>query len=459
LSVLHYRWHSDVRTVTRQGDNLAIEVPNWRPLKIGPLAPALAEAVLKLEGPGASLAGLRDTAGPAGPEAVDRLDFYLGRFHQARLIEWTVRQDGREIALFSPLAAGFHPAEDAPPQVRQILSRFAYLRREGGELLLDSAEVPCRAILRGPALAALARVADPDAAPDAPLDAMMAPVVEALWRMGFLEPAAEAEPEARASWEFPDRLLHTASRWGRDAAALGGTYRFVGRFASPPAEKPPMSIECTRLPVPDAAALAARSRPLAAVSEARRSQRDWSSRPVPLDAISELLWRVARVQRRITGGQQDLMLKPIPGGGGIHELEWYLAADAIGSLPAGLYHYNGFEHALYRLTNSAAAAETMRERAAASAAQAGKLPAVVVILASRLPRLAWKYQGIAYRITLLNAGVAMEAMYLAATDMGLACSAIGSGEQRAFEQATGLSSWEETPVAEFALGVPNWQLG
>ena len=59
-------------------------------------------------------------------------------------------------------------------------------------------------------------------------------------------------------------------------------------------------------------------------------------------------------------------------------------------------------------------------------------------LASRLPRLAWKYEGIAYRLGLLNAGVVIELMYLVATDMKLAPCANGSGDSRPFETATGL---------------------
>jgi SagB-type dehydrogenase family enzyme len=451
LSALHHRWHAEVKSVSRMGDTIAIEVPNWRPLKIGPLAPALAEAILMLAGAGAPLVTLHAAAGRAGPDAITKIDFYLDRFHQARLIEWAVIQDNVEIALFSPLTAGFGPAKGTPPSARQVLSRFAYVRREGRALVLDSAETPCRAVLRGSAVTALGDLAETKGSQNE----REAPIVEALWHMGFLESADMPEAEARACWEFADRVLHVASRGSRDATVLGGTYRFADRFTALPAEKPAMSSERTALPQPDGAAMSARSQPLFALGEARRSNRDWSTRPVPLAAISEFLWRVARVQQKIAGGQQDLMLKPIPGGGGIHELEWYLAADAIESLPVGLFHYNGFEHALYRLPESEAAVAAIRERAAISAGQAGKVPAIVIVLASRLPRLAWKYQGIAYRITLMNAGVAVEAMYLAAMDMGLAGSALGTGEQQPFERATGLSSWEETPVAEFALSLPN----
>ena len=81
-------------------------------------------------------------------------------------------------------------------------------------------------------------------------------------------------------------------------------------------------------------------------------------------------------------------------------------------------------------------------------------PDVTIVVSSRLPRLAWKYERMAYRASLLHAGVIIELMYLVATDMNLAPCANGSGDSRLFEQATGLDRFEETSIAEFCLGLP-----
>ena len=50
---------------------------------------------------------------------------------------------------------------------------------------------------------------------------------------------------------------------------------------------------------------------------------------------------------------------------------------------------------------------------------------VLLILAARFPRLAWKYESIAYALTLKHVWVVFQTMYLAATAMGLAPRAIG----------------------------------
>jgi len=65
-------------------------------------------------------------------------------------------------------------------------------------------------------------------------------------------------------------------------------------------------------------------------------------------------------------------------------------------------------------------------------------PHVLVVLTCRLPRFAWKYQGIAYRVSLINAGVVIQTMYLVATDRGLAGCANGSGNSQLFAEIIGL---------------------
>jgi oxazoline/thiazoline dehydrogenase len=81
-------------------------------------------------------------------------------------------------------------------------------------------------------------------------------------------------------------------------------------------------------------------------------------------------------------------------------------------------------------------------------------PALTLVIASRLPRLAWKYQRMAYRASLMNTGVVLNLMYLVATDMGLAPCANGSGDSRLLQKATSIDSFEETAIGEFCLGLP-----
>jgi SagB-type dehydrogenase family enzyme len=181
---------------------------------------------------------------------------------------------------------------------------------------------------------------------------------------------------------------------------------------------------------------------------------DHGEPPISLDQLAEFLFRVARVTRVFRGGEQELLARPFPSGGAIHETERYVAVRACQGLEPAIYHYAGHEHALERLPGTAAGAARLAADAAVAMGQPGQPPQVVVVLAARLPRLAWKYEGIAYRLTLLNAGVIVQTMYLVATDMGLAACATGSGDARLFATATGLDPLAEPSVAELALGAP-----
>lgn len=449
---LHHRFHADVSEVRRAGTRITLDVRDWKALTFNVPTAAIADAVEALGGDGASFERLVTiaSAGADAGEAAERVAYYLERFRRARLLEWVAWCEGGVVATFRSLTSGFGPAEGAPPERAMTLSRFAYARREGADLILESPETPCRAILTGAGTELLRRVAEGRAETPA-----TDPVVELFWRAGFLEPADGPEPDERASWEFHDRLFHVASRGGRDAIPLGGTYRFKDRFPSPPAIKPPMSAEAIALPRPDVGSIAARSDRLAAIMDRRRSLRSYAEDPISLEELSEFLFRVARIKDVFPGGDQDLVSRPFPSGGSIYEIEFYLAVGACRGLPPGLFHYRGDEHSLEPLPDTADGARRLLADSAMAMGQPDTPPQVLVVLTSRLPRFAWKYQSMAYRLILMNAGVVIQTMYLVATDMALAGCANGSGNSQAFAEITGLDPLSETSIGEFALGSPS----
>jgi len=439
-----------VSEIRREGTRVTLEVPGWKALAFNVPAASVADAIEALGGDGASverLAAIASAGFDAG-EATRWIAYYLERFRRARLVEWVARGDGQILVTFRSLTNGFGLNEGAPPARPMRLSRFAYARREGDDLVLESPETPCRAILAGAGVEFLRGAAEKRAAAPA-----SDPWLALFWRAGFLEPADEAESDARATWEFHDRLFHVASRPGRDAVPLGGTYRFTDRFPAPPAVKPPMSAQSIALPQPKVDDVAARSDRLAAIMDRRRSERSYGEEAIGLDALSEFLFRVARITQVFEGGGQELMSRPFPSGGSIHEIEFYLAVGTCRGLEPGVYHYRGLEHALEPLPNTADGARRLLADSAQAMGADGP-PQILVVLACRLPRFAWKYQSMAYRLILMNAGVAIQTMYLVATDMGLAGCANGSGNIRLFAELTGLDPFSETSIGEFALGAP-----
>jgi len=430
-----------VREAGVAGTSLRIAMRSWSEPRDIPFAFAAAAPVVAwLAAPGLALDDLRRRAAelPGGwPSAAE----VLGSLARRRLLAWAYGDPADPMLRVEALGGRFAPDYDAPPPLARRLSRFAYLRRDGDRTLLECPEVDARIVVppRGQALLPALLSAGDDPA----LDRLLA-------CCGFLEPAG-VEPESRRTWSFHDRLFHEETRANVSGRVQGGTYRFKEAFPSPPAVKPPMSSERIALPAFDNANT---SGSLWSVMEGRISRRGPGRRPLQRDELAHLLWRVARVRKVIRTEPQDLPSRPMPAGGSINELEFYLVIHRCEGLAPGLYHYAGGEHALERLPASPAVLAALLDTASLAQALDSKRSDCLIVLAARLPRLGWKYEGIAYRVALMNAGVAVDALYLVATDLGLSPCAVGTANSTLFEQATGLSPWEETAIAEFTVNGP-----
>ncbi|CAN5898202.1 SagB family peptide dehydrogenase [soil metagenome] len=443
---LLYRFDADIRSIDRKGDRITLDVAGWRSVTFAPSSPACADAVMALHGRGATLAHLSGIAGDGRKD--DGIDHYIARFSQARFLSWTVTGARGDLAEITGLAGGYRPRPDSPPPGTPLaLCRFAYLRRHEGRSILDSAAIRARATLSPAGIQALATSMVQSADNDG--------FAVALWQLGFFDLAEPREGDARRSWEFHDLVMHETSRFDRHLPR-GQTYRFKDRFASPPAIRPPPTGERVGLPAVEAARPRPSSQPLETLQARRRSIRRYADRAMPLATVGEFLWRVCRTTGRLDDGAGGLITRPYPSAGNLNELEFYLAVRRCEGLSPAVYHYDGHGHGLTRLPASAGIAGKIVERAAEAiglAADASR-PDLTIVISSRIPRLAWKYESVAYRLSLLNVGVVFELMYLVATDMNLAPCASGSGSSQLLQAALDGDPYEEVAIGEFSLALP-----
>jgi SagB-type dehydrogenase family enzyme len=145
--------------------------------------------------------------------------------------------------------------------------------------------------------------------------------------------------------------------------------------------------------------------------------------------------------------------RPYPSAGASYEIELYVAVHKCQGLDRGFYHYDAGAHALVPI----GARPGQLDALLGGAAYAMGVPAppqILITIAARFGRLAWKYSSLAYALALKDTGVLMQTFYLMATQMRLGGCAIGTTNIDLFSKMTGIEFHVEGPVGQFALGRP-----
>jgi SagB-type dehydrogenase family enzyme len=349
-----------------------------------------------------------------------------------------------------------------------VLSRFAYLRRRGNEMVLESPLAGALFRICCPKLAAaLALLSAPrqvkqlrrqDGFPGVELLALLVDC-----RVLFkIESAADnglrpSEGDANlVLWDFHDLLFHARSTQGRHANPLGGVYPHAGFISPLPAIRPRWpgkKIDLRRFsaaPISSAATLLRQ----------RRSTRDFDDRqPITLAELARFLDVTARVhsrsRSRLEIGEDGPAItythRPYPSAGAAYELELYLAVNKCDGLLRGFYHYDAGGHALMPISVHRNELEALL-MGAAFAMGTPAAPQILITITARFGRISWKYSAVAYSLILRDVGVLAQTFYLMATDMGLGGCAIGTTNIDLFAKMTGIEFHVEGPVGQFAIG-------
>ncbi|SMF12058.1 SagB-type dehydrogenase domain-containing protein [Tistlia consotensis] len=410
----------------------------------------------RLFGEGLSRAAWSEAAA-AAPDQGAEAEALLDRLRRGRLLLWWYGAPGRRLLLAEPLRGSFAPASPAEPvDATWRLSEKALLllAREAPRLVDPLVEaqivVPGAGLPLLPALAALARRAPAASPPPEGLPGGLPDgLTEFLACCGFLHPDGAVSAFAEA-WTPAEWLFQRQTGFG-----TGGRFEFAttGARDVPPAGPRPRAPEATRIALPQP--VERPSSPFAELMERRRSLRRPGSRPPALPDLGALLWSVARRRSdREQAMEGDMVLRNVPAGGALGELEFYLAVNRCSGLERGLHFYDGLAHALAPVAAPDATFEAMMQDAAERLFLENARPDCLVILSSRLARLSQKYRGGALRLSLLHVGLVFEALYLGATDLGLSPCANGFVDQAFFAALTGLDPFEELALGQFALSGP-----
>jgi SagB-type dehydrogenase family enzyme len=435
---------------------------------LGCASPGLLGALQRLAAGGATEQQLcDDVVALDGADGLAALYLRLLELSSRGLVCHGVVDDGGRLLTAVPMSTRYHvgPARVSLDS-RYVLSRFALLRRDGREMILESPRAVSRVIVHDPRAAALlgalatpARVADLEALARGVSPYALCSCVDLLEQQRYLRPvdaSANCDEEtdvALAAWEFHDLLLHSRSRRGRHRLPYGATYRLRERVAPLPALKPRMDGVLVPLEQPDLGLIRTTDRSFTSVLEERRSRRRHGLVPITARQLGEFLYRSCRVRRVIPAGAfdfYDATDRVYPSGGAAYALEIYVLANRCDGLTPGLYHYRPADHSLSRVGDSSAATESLLESATLMAH--GFTPQVLLVFAARVLRVTWKYSSMAYATILKDVGVLYQTMYLVAASMDLAACALGGGDSDIFAEASGVDYYSEPSVGEFILG-------
>jgi SagB-type dehydrogenase family enzyme len=157
--------------------------------------------------------------------------------------------------------------------------------------------------------------------------------------------------------------------------------------------------------------------------EARRSVRGYSSREIPLEDISQLLWACQGITDKARG------LRASPSAGALYPLEIYLVKKD------GIFHYISDGHLLEKVADKDVRGELAQ--AAYSQGYVAEAP-IGIVIAAIYERVMSKYGDRGIRYTDMEAGHAAENVFLQAKALGLDSVAVGAFGDAAVARILGL---------------------
>jgi len=354
------------------------------------------------------------------------------------------------------------PVDDVLPQlpgpdVRYVISRFTWLRRDASVLVVENPITSRHARIHDPRVAAmLAAMATPTSAQEiralcGVTEAEARRVLAALLSISAIRVHGDlressAEAQVPITWEFHDLLFHTRTRAGRSPLRLSKSpfARGVNRDEDELAGY-------LELPTVDVHEQVQHDPPFGQVVEQRKSVRTFDAGPISIQALSELLARVMGVP---AGG--DGNRRRFPSGGGVFEIDIVVLAFNVRDLAKGPYLYRPMHHSLRPLSGDTEALDSLGRRSASAAGQPVDVaPPAVIVFTARFNALASHYQGIAYSLMLKHVGVLMAMMNLTAPLVGLGSVPLGLGDSDEFASATGLDYYRHGSIGELALSNSN----
>lgn len=173
----------------------------------------------------------------------------------------------------------------------------------------------------------------------------------------------------------------------------------------------------------------------------RRSVREYSSNPLTVAEISQILWAAQGINRK--GGYRTA-----PSAGALYPLEVYLVSGEVKNLDPGIYRYHPDGHKLEKTLDGDK--RDVLSKAALGQESINSAPAVILI-AAVYERTALKYGERASRYVHMEVGSAAENIYLQAVSLDLGTVFIGAFYDDQVQKVLKLDQ-DEAPLSIMPIG-------
>ncbi|RDD61038.1 SagB/ThcOx family dehydrogenase [Ferruginivarius sediminum] len=183
------------------------------------------------------------------------------------------------------------------------------------------------------------------------------------------------------------------------------------------------------------------SMPLEAAIGRRRSRRSFRAEPLALADLSQLLWAAQ-------GVTNPAGFRAAPSAGALYPLELYVVAGHVEGLASGVYRADVSGAALDHVQSG----DERQALARIALHQDWMVDAPVIIaVAAVFERTTAKYHARGERYVHIEAGCAVQNVYLQATALGLGTTVVGAFDDEAVQRRLGMAE-RERPLALLPVG-------
>ncbi len=179
--------------------------------------------------------------------------------------------------------------------------------------------------------------------------------------------------------------------------------------------------------------------------EKRRSVREYSSRPLELSQVSQILFAA----QGLTGGLHGKPVRAAPSAGALYPVEVYVIVNNVDGLQKGIYHYSVLEHALELIKpgdfRSAIISAGLKQEMLGDSG-------VTFVLSAIFDRIRHKYGERGFRYVYMECGHVSQNISLQAVSLGLGSVSVGAFLDHKINELIGVDGKREAVIYLHSVG-------